>query len=837
MVAEGGDAIAPHVVDGCESETWSQVEALFDQAWEQAPDRREAWLRAQPVPAQVIDQVLDLLAAITDAGTFLESDPETTEAGDGADPYLLDAGDRAGPWRIESIIGRGGMGQVYRVQRDDGQFQQAGALKVIAAADAAGWQRFESERQILASLDHPGIARLIDGGLLPSQRPYMVMEYVQGEPIDHWCQRKDLDLRSRVRLIVETGLALAHAHGRLVVHGDIKPSNILVDGDGRPRLIDFGVARLADQEGSGLRQALSPDYAAPEQLLSHAVTTLTDVHGLAATLYRLVSNRPIRQTSGLPTAVIARRIAEGGIVPLAGTEGARRWRRRPGERRLLHDLDAILAKALAPDPGQRYRSVDAFCDELRRALEQRIVQARGHQRRYRLGRWLLRNRGPVASAAAVIVSLVLGLGAALWQGREAAHQRDDALSERARLEAIQQAILHMFRSAGETGGGEISAAQVLDTAAQRIQDQFTRDPAGGAPVLHMLGELYFLLTDYEAAAPLLARVAEADSDQVDSALVTAASYDLAQIRLRQGAIAEADELLARAQAFWQQAPNRWRRQLLESRLLEAQLLRAHGDAQAAVALLERTMDEATALGLGLNRVTGVMQNNLGVLFFGLGESDRARAAFAAAELVWSALDLQHSSDALNTLNNWGAVELAAGQLEAAEPLLRQALALRREHFGASAATAALLNNYGKLLLRLDRFQEGRPVLEEAVDMAVRYAGVGSVHHVAALAGLAEARIGLDQAQAGRELAESALALSLANLGTGHPGVGMARLALAQAHAELAEPARAAALLDEVAQQAGSDSAGQRLAEQASRLRERYRLPAARPVPGTATPSP
>lgn len=816
------------------SDSWRQVEALFDAAWEQPAGQRAAWLRAQPVPEPLIAQVLDLLAAVGDSEQFLEPDPDAWEA---EDPYLLAVGDRAGAWRVEGVIGRGGMGQVYRVQRADGQFDQSGALKVIAGADATAWSRFESERQILAGLDHPGIARLIDGGLLPSQRPFMVMEHVQGEPVDSWCERRDLDLRARVQLVVELAPALAHAHSRLVVHGDIKPSNILVDGDGRPRLIDFGVARLADQDGGRSRQApLSPDYAAPEQLVSHEVTTLTDVHGLAAVLYRLVTGQALRRTAGLPAAVLARRIADGDITPAAATAGAQRWQRLPVQRRLLRDLDAILARALAADPGQRYHSIDAFCADLQRALDLRVVHARSQHRGYRIGRWLQQNRGAVAAVVAVMVSLVLGLGAALWQGREATHQRDQALGERARLEAVQQAILHMFRSAGESGGSQVSAAQVLDAAAQRVQDQFTRDPAAGAPVLHMLGELYFLLTDYEAATPLLERVAGADTTQVDPALVMAASHDLAQIKLRQGGSQEARQLLSRAQDFWQKQPERWRWKLLESRLLEAQLLRAAGDPHAAVALLERALDEVAGLG-PLERTAGVVQNNLGVMFFGIGEHDRAREAFAAAEQLWSTLDLQHSPDALNTLNNWGAVELASGNAEGAEPLLAKALALRREHFGPSAATAALLNNYGKLLLRLERAGDAVPLLEEAVTMAARYAGEGSIHHVAALCGLAEGRIGQDQAPAARELAETALDLAIGHLGTGHPATGMARLALALAHAEMGQPELAAAQLDALAQHAGPEAGWQRLDASAKSLRERYQLPATAPAPDTATPSP
>lgn len=815
-------------------DTWSRIEALFDEAWELPPGQREAWLRRQPVAPALIDQVLALLASAQASGDFLET-PVTTQAD--VERLLLNPGDRAGSWRIGRAVGRGGMGEVYDAQRDDGLFEQRGALKLIAGADARDWARFDAERQILASLEHPGIARLIDGGLLASERPFMVMEFVDGVPIDAYCEREALPLRERVALLRQVGAALAHAHGRLVVHSDLKPSNILVDATGRPRLIDFGIAHLVEG-GGGQRQArLSPDYAAPEQLLDGAVTTATDVYGLAAVLYRLVAGVPVRRTAGLPSAVVLARIADAVPLPVsqARVAGGPLY---GSERALLGDLDAILLKALASDPSGRYRSVEAFDKDLALALERRPVAARAGEHGYVAGRWLRRNVWPLLATAVVVVSLAVGLGVAVQQEREASRQRDEALRDRARLEAIQQTVFHMFRSAGEMRGAGATASEVLDAAAQRIQDEFARDPATGAPTLHVLGELHLLLNDYEAAAPLLRRIARADPSMVDPTLIAGASFDLAQVELRLGDADSARGFLERAQAFWRSDPVRWRSRMVDSRLAEAQLLRESGQSEAALELLRTALRERIEISGPLHRETGVFHNNLGVQYFAMGQFDPARQAFAAARGIWSENGLGQSPDALNTLNNWGAVELAAGDLESAEPLLREAVNLRRQYFGASAATAALLNNYGKLLLRLGRADEAIAVLEDASDQGQRYAGTGSVLHVAALSGLAEAQLGARRTAPAQASAETALRVALDHLGRDHTATVMAGVALAQVRAEQGRLTEAGELLAEADRTVAlSGPGGARIAAQVAAVRERYRLPAARPAPGTARPSP
>lgn len=809
-----------------ETEAWARIEALFDAAWEQPEAQRLAWLDAQDESPDVVAAVRRLIEAVPAADGFLDPAPVSREP----QAATLQAGARAGTWRVVRAIGRGGMGEVYEVERADGQFAQRAALKLIADAGTEAWARFAHERQILARLEHPGIARLIDGGLLDGGRPYMVMEYVDGEPIDAWCERRALDPRGIAALILPVCEALAYAHGRLVVHRDLKPSNLLVDRDGRPRLIDFGVAGLADDPQAGAGHALSLDYAAPEQLAGQPFSAATDVYALGAVLYRLIAGRtPHGLADAAVPVAIARVLGSEPSAPGAGSAAAAR---SGAERALRADLDAILAKALRRDPAQRYASAERLGADLQRALERALVDARRDERGYRLRRTLWRWRW----AAAVAAGLLAGLGAALWQAGEAARQRDQALRDQARLEAVQQSVFHMFRAAGEFKGGQASAADVLGHAAQRIEDEFARDPAAGAPILHALGELNFLLTDYAAARPLLQRLADADPARVDPALIAAGRYDLAQVLFRQGEAEAAAPWLQRAQTYWSADPERWESRLVDSRLLQAQLLRQAGRSEDAIALLQAARERRVALSGPHHRETGVFHNNLGVALFSAGDFDRAREAFGAAAAVWRAAGLEQTPDALNTLNNWGSVEIAAGRPDAAEPLLREAVELRRRYYGPSAATAALLSNYGKLLLGSGQSAGAAPLLHEAAAMGSQYAGRGSVHHVAAQSGAAEASLQLGELERAEQAAADALAAALDALGPDHPATAMASLALAQVRAVQRRPDEADALLAEVERIAASaaGTVGSRLSDQLRAVRTRHgRIPA----PGTAMPSP
>ena len=813
-----------------EQRNWPRIEALFDAAWEMPVAERDAWLDACDEPAHVLRAVRRLLVSAEAGAAFLE--PEAAAAESAA----LSVGDSAGAWRIVRLLGRGGMGEVYEVERADGQYDQRAALKRIAHAGGADWERFRIERRILALLDHPGIARMIDGGLLEDGQPYMVMEYVDGMPIDRWCGQRHASARECTALVAQACDAVAHAHARLVVHRDIKPSNLMVDGEGRVRLIDFGVADLTGSEAADAARApLSLGYAAPEQLAGSAVGVAADIHGMAAVLYRLLCGHPPHGRDDPPTALLAMRSMRDDAPRLRDSAAMAAAPRR--ERMLWRDLDAVLASALRRDPAQRYRSMDAFAEDLRRALHGEPVDARRDEPRYRPGRFLHAHRLAVAGTAATVAALAIGLGAALVQGREAAHQRDEALREQARLEAVQQSVFHMFRSAGEMRGADATAGEVLSHAAQRVVESFARDPAQGAPVLHTLGELYFLLNDYAAAEPLLQRLADADPKQVDPALVASGRHDLAQVALRNGDADRARALLAKAQAFWRTDAARWRTRLIESRLLEAQLMQRDGHAEEAIALLQDARRDRIAHSGAQHRETGIFHNNLGVALFGLGRHDDARAAFRAASDLWTASGSEESPDALNTLNNWGSLELSLGRTEVAEPLLGQAVALRRRLYGPSAATAALLNNYGKLLLQTDRAKDALPLLAEAAAMGARFAGDGSMHHVAALSGVADAQVRLGDVAAAEASASVALAAANRRLGAQHPGSASPRLSMARVKLAQGKSRDAEALLDEVdAIAAAAGPVGQRIAAQSASLRKQL-SPAEPATPGTATRAP
>ncbi|MCR5876765.1 serine/threonine-protein kinase [Phenylobacterium sp. J426] len=761
---------------------WEKVEAALDEALEHPPSERRRLVHDRLGSDAVLErEALSLLAAAEDSAAFLG--PAAAPSAD------LECGARFGAWQVADRLGGGGMGEVYRVERADGAYRQQAALKLMRPLPATYWSRFQAERQILAELEHPGVARLLDGGLSADNRPFMVLEYVDGAPIDAWCDAKHADVRRRVGLILEVCEAVAHAHAKLVVHRDIKPSNILVTEDGRTRLIDFGVARLmAAGDGARTETPVSIEYAAPELLEGASATVMTDVYGLAATLFELLTGRPPIVVTGDPMAVAVRKIAEAPAERLltAAPSGS-----APGA--LARDLDAILARALRKEPQARYATVEAFAQDLTRALAGQPVKAREGERGYALGRFLRRRRWPIAAAAAVVLSLAGGLGAALVQAERAEVQRDAALREQARLEAVQQYLYFMFRNAAETGGPDADVAQVLENAAGQVLAQFEADPRRGGPLVKMLGELFFYLNDYEAAEPLLRRLV--GTTGVEPHIVASAAYDLAQVELRKSEQAAAARHLEQAQAFWRREPDRWRSQLVDSRLVEARLLRDRGRVEDAVALLQRNLPVRIALSGANHRETGVYHNDLGVMLTAAGRPEEAIPSFRAALGVWHAAGLDAGPDALNTLNNLAALEVLQGRPDRAEPLFRRALDVRRRLYGPSAATAALLSNSGKTLLQLDRPGEAVPLLEEAVDMAREHAGPGSLHYASAVAGLSEAYLGLGRTGQAAGLSEAALRTVRAALGESHPATAVVAVSLGRVRAAQGRGDEARSLLD------------------------------------------
>lgn len=507
-------------------ELWARVEEVVHQAIESPDEERPALLEvACGGDSDLRREVESLLAVLKDA-TFTGS-PGFADAIRILEQHdaRSSAGRTIGAYRVLREIGRGGMGNVYLGTRADNAFQKMVAIKIIRRGLDSDEliQRFHAERQILAGLDHPNIARLLDGGRSDDGLPYFVMEYIEGEPIDQYCDRRRLTVTERLRLFQGVCSAVHYVHQNLVIHRDIKPGNVLVTREGVPRLLDFGIAKLMAESASGdatvtMLRPLTPDFASPEQIRGEAVTTASDVYSLGVLLYLLLAGcRPFgrgsastavgpapihEEASEKPSAAVMK---EGGAKQAPTPDSVSSCRQTTPERLSRHlrgDLDNIVLMALRHDPRRRYASAEQFSDDIARYLANLPVKARPDTRRYRCAKFLRRNRGWVAAAALFFLTLAGGIAATLWQARIAREQRDVARRQLqlARVEQAKSARINAFLQDmvgySGVGGGTLNhkydatVAEMLDDAAQRVETELEDQPAVKAELLRTIGATY-----------------------------------------------------------------------------------------------------------------------------------------------------------------------------------------------------------------------------------------------------------------------------------------------------------------------------------------------------------
>ncbi len=436
------------------SEGWVRLNRLLDQALDLLPSEREPWLAALgPEDEALKPRLIALLAHApsVQAAGFLSSIPSVdVGAVDLREPSAEHAGATVGPYTLLRELGEGGMGTVWLAQRTDGMVQREVALKLPRGAwpRAELVERMARERDILAGLTHPNIARLYDAGVTPGGRPYLALEYVEGRPIDEYCNDQHLDVRARLRTFLQVAVAVAHAHGKLVVHRDVKPSNILVTAYGQARLLDFGIAKLLDEgktthteltERAG--RPLTPEYASPEQIAGEPLGVASDVYSLGVVLYELLTGtRPYRQQRGSRNALEDAILHTDPLPPSAST--ADRARRKV----LRGDLDTIILKALKKMPDERYSTVNAFGDDLQRYLSCRPVLARPDSTSYRFSKFVRRNRLAVSAATTIVVSVAVFGGVSAWQARVLAEQRRVAQIERDTSEQVVRVLIDLFQA-------------------------------------------------------------------------------------------------------------------------------------------------------------------------------------------------------------------------------------------------------------------------------------------------------------------------------------------------------------------------------------------------------
>lgn len=493
---------------------WQRIEAIFEAALAVEPAGREDWLTSACAGETELRREVEALLladAACSGGDFLQGRISAAVEALVAGVEASRVGQKVGPYRLAGELGRGGMGRVYLAERVDQQYRAEVAIKFVhgAFADPAVVARFRAERQILADLNHPGIARLLDGGAAPDGTPFLVMERIAGLPVDRYCDERGLGLRARLRLFLQVCRAVEYAHQALVVHRDLKPSNIMVTEAGEPKLLDFGIARLVDPgaedaETTVLR-ALTPAYASPEQARGARATVATDVYSLGVVLYRLLAGREPFLLRGLSPGEVervlseveperpslaARRLADGGQV-------APMW---AGD--LAGDLDTIVLKAMGKTPAERFPSVAALREDLERHLEGRPVLARPASAGYRLGKFARRFRRELAAG---VVALTAVVALTVWYVTRVAAERDLARREAAKATEVARFLQQLFEvnDPAEARGETITARELLDSAAGRVNRDLADQPEIQATMLRVIGSTYASLAISERATPLL----------------------------------------------------------------------------------------------------------------------------------------------------------------------------------------------------------------------------------------------------------------------------------------------------------------------------------------------
>jgi tetratricopeptide (TPR) repeat protein/predicted Ser/Thr protein kinase len=680
-------------------------------------------------------------------------------------------GTRLGPWQLTHLLGRGGAGEVYLAARADGLFQQKAAVKVLQGGTVAEAARFQSEREILARLEHPGIARLLDGGMDADGRPYMVMEYVEGVSLTEFCDTHRLALRERLALFVEVCDVVSYAHRNLVVHRDLKPRNILVTHEGRVKLLDFGVAKLLDAVAGPAADKtlapLTPDYAAPEQLTGQPITTATDVYALGVVLFELLTSRKPFQNTAMPVAHAVRTVLHE--TPPAPSRAARLTSNPHVPPRLLEgDLDAIVAKCLRKEASERYESVGMLESDIRRHLESKPVSAREGARLYVARRFLRRHRWGVAGVAVVVLALSAALAAVSWQAHHLSLERDIAKRAAAREEAVRYYLTRMFRtSAAEHDGEPTTAKEMLDLSAQRVLTEYRDDPYLAGKVVETLSDLYGALEDFEGQAPLLERYLAQAGPEADPQSVAFARQQLANAELQRGNIAKAAELVPLALDFWSREPRRYAPQRLEGLVIKGRLQRAQGDIDGAIATYSAALEERLALS-GVNHPeTAALYNSLAVAHMNANHFNAALIAYRKALAIQDVLHRTNDLDAQIMRGNMGMLALRYGQVAEAEELLRDSYRKQLELAGGSAAVSAAMGYYGLIRSMRGSHEEAISVLRTAVRMAGEFAGASSPVAVQNRLFLAEALDASGDTAAASEMLRENLAMAVAQFGQAH----------------------------------------------------------------------
>lgn len=737
------------------TEQWNRVYALFSEALDVPVDQRPAWVRTATEDEFIQAEVLSLLAAHDARGGLDEIAEELGEVGwvESTRHVFQPVPDRLGPYRVLRRSGQGGMGTVYLAERADQDLTYTVAIKVLRRdlETPELHQRFLTERQVLARIDHPNIARLLDGGITAEGQPFFVMEHVEGQPIDAYCDHGRLGIEERIRLFLAVCDAVQHAHRNLVVHRDIKPSNILVRPDGTPKLLDFGVVKVLDEDAFPVAAAhtrtgyrlLTPEYASPEQHRGEAITTASDVFQLGVLLYQLLSGRRPRVVeppgmdgkTTLQTRAPARPSSLFQESPAPGSSGsgsddasalaaARGTNPRRLARRLSGDLDNILLMALREEPERRYPSVEAFGEDLRRFLNGRPVAARPDHFAYIASKFIRRHWvGVVASAAIVALLTVSAVGMTVSAERTA--------RERDRAQQVSSLLMKMFESASPdvSRGDTITVVQVLNRGAEQVRTSIAGQPDLEGTMLGLIAQVYDDLGQRGEAVDL-SREALALRMESPGPRDPETIANLVQLASLLATVGRADSALIHAREAVDLAARHDPGSLLHGHALQAQsfALQVQGKLDSArppleegIAILRDLSSDSAQLRLASALV------NLAWMDQNRGSRDSAVLKMEeSVEIRRRLLDSRHPTLA-NSLGSLAQVLVGAGRTQEAEPLLREALEIRQQVYPEGHPDIGeSLDLFAQLLERTGNLDEAERHYREALSIFLQAYGERAV---------------------------------------------------------------------------------------------------------------
>lgn len=734
----------------------------------------EAVERADLLDAPLADGVPDLLSELEKS---LEDDVGVALCGR-----------RVGPYELIEPIGRGGMGVVFLAERADRQFEKQVAVKLVPLGleSPEVQRRFLAERQILATLEHPGIARLLDGQVTEDGQPYLVMEYVDGRPIDRYCEEEDLGVEERLRLFLDVCDAVQYAHRNLIVHRDLKPSNILVTAQGEAKLLDFGIAKLLDpaSDGAGATrfQPRTPQYASPEQVTNRPVSTASDVYSLGVLLYVLLVAEPPYRLDGLSPAqaesvVLYEEPSLPSIALSRPTEPGSAVRPSNWGTKLRGDLDKIVLKALAKEPERRYATAERLAADIRRYLDGLPVQARPRTWRYAAAKFVGRHRLGVATATLLVLSVTLGVVGIVLQGRRAA-------TEAERAKRTVAVLSGLFEEADPLGdeGRDMSVVELLDRSVDRVRVELADDVATRTELLELLGRAYHGQGDYEQAVAVHREALEDRRRAFGESSVEAARsmVPLADsLRLAGGDLEEVSRLWRGALAIFRREQGRDSPEAAGVLQLMGIQASWSGRYEEAEQYHREALRIARATSAGPTAFIASEMSNLSGILDSTGRREEGTVLLEEALVI---ADQTYGPEHVFTASMRSNLAIdfqAQGDYERAEELYREALRVKERALGTNhTILAETLTSLGRLLMDKGDFAAAETPIRRAVEIQRAHSPEGSFNRIAAEINLASLLTEMGELEQAATIYRSALDRFVDQFGNEHLATGRVRSLLA-----------------------------------------------------------